>query len=232
MDTQIAILAGGLATRLGDLTRDKAKSMVEIQGRPFLEYQLEMLNRSDIINVVLCLGHAGEQIMNRFGNGREYESNIIYSFENKQLGTAGALKNAKDLLDDIFFTMYGDSYIFLDFAEVLSYFKSQNKMALMTVYKNFDQYGTSNTAIEGDLVKRYSKKEKTRDMVYIEYGVNILKKEVLGMVPDDRFYSLGDLFIQLIEMKELLAFEVKERFFEIGSLQGLREFEEYIGGAG
>lgn len=156
---------------------------------------------------------------------------IKYSLEDRPLGTAGALKKAEDLLDDIFFTMYGDSYLFLDFGLAMRYFESHNKLALMTVYKNYDRYDRSNTVVEGSLVKKFNKQEKTEDMVYIEYGANIFKKEVLKMIPDNQFYSLDNLFPHLIGMEELLAFEVKERFYEIGSLQGLKEFEEYIKGA-
>ena len=227
---QIAILAGGLATRLGNLTKGQSKSMVRILGKPFLEYQLELLRKGGIKNIVLCIGHMGEQIEKHFGNGRKYGVSIKYSLEDKLLGTAGALKKAKVLLNDTFFTMYGDSYLFLDFSAAMRYFNSQSKLALMTVYKNYDRYDRSNTVVEGNLVKKFSKQERTEDMVYIEYGANIFKKEALKMVPENQFYSLDDLFPRLIEMEELLALEVKERFYEVGSPQGLREFEEYMKG--
>jgi len=227
---QIAILAGGLATRLGNLARNKPKSMLKIQGKVFLEYQLEFLRRGGVGNIILCIGYMGEQIERHFGNGRKYGVNLSYSLEDKLLGTAGALKNAEALLNDTFFTLYGDSYLFLDFSSAMSYFESQNKLALMTVYKNYDHYDRSNTAVEGNLVKRFSKKERTEDMVYIEYGVNIFKKETLKMIPENQYYSLDELFPRLIEIEQLLAFEVKERFYEIGSPQGLKDFEEHIKG--
>ena len=227
---QIAILAGGLATRLGNLTRNQPKSMLKIRGETFLEHQLELLRRGGIKNIVLCIGHMGEQIEKHFGNGRKYGVSIKYSLEDKLLGTAGALKKAEVLLNDTFFTMYGDSYLFLDFSAAMRYFNSQSKLALMTVYKNYDRYDRSNTVVEGNLVKKFSKKERTEDMVYIEYGANIFKKEALKMVPENQFYSLDDLFPRLIEMEELLAFGVRERFYEVGSPQGLREFEEYMKG--
>ena len=228
MDMQVVILAGGLAMRLGDLTRNQPKSMVKVLGRPFLEYQLELLRKSGIKNIILCIGYMGEQIERHFGNGKRYGVNIKYSLEDRPLGTAGALKKAQALLDVVFFTMYGDSYLCLDFSLVMSHFQSQSKLALMTVYKNFDCYDRSNTVVEGNLVKKFNKKEKTEDMVYIEYGANIFKKEVLEMIPGNRFYSLDDLFPRLIDQKQLLAFEVKERFYEIGSLLGLTEFVELI----
>jgi len=225
---QIAILAGGMATRLGALTRDRPKSMVEIKGKPFLEYQLVHLREGGIKDIVLCLGYAGGQIQEYFGDGSEYGVNLEYSYEHNQLGTAGALKNAERLLDDTFFTIYGDSYLFLDFAEILSFFKSRNRLALMTVYRNDNRFDRSNTMIEGDTVTRYSKNGATEDMVYIDYGVNLFRKEVLEMIPANRFYALEDLFLRLIEKNELLAFEARDRFYEIGSVQGLRDFESYI----
>lgn len=216
--------------RLEDLTRNQPKSMVKALEKPFFEYQLALLKGGGIMDIVLCIGHMGEQIERHFGDGREYGVNIKYSVEDKLLGTAGALKKAEALLNDIFFTMYGDSYLFIDFPAAMRYFKSQNKLALMSVYKNCDQYDRSNTAVEGNLVKKFSKEERTEDIVYIEYGANIFRKEALKMIPENQFYSLDELFPRLIEMEELLAFEVKERFYEIGSRQGLKEFEEYIKG--
>ena len=226
---QVVILAGGLATRLRGLTRNRPKSMVEVLGKPFLEYQLDFLKKGGITNIVLCLGRLGQQIAEHFGDGSRYGVTINYCFEDTPLGTAGALKQAEHLLDNVFFTMYGDSYLFLDFDLTMSYFNSQNKLALMTVYKNYNRYDKSNTVIEGNLVKKFSKTERTDNMVYIEYGLNIFRKEVLKLIPENQFYSLDNLFPRLIEKGELFAFEVTERFYEIGSLQGLNEFEEFIG---
>jgi len=217
---------------LGDLAGDRPKSMVEIQGKPFLRYQLEGLRRGEIKNIVLCVGHMGEQIERYFGNGREYGINIKYSYEDSPLGTAGALKQAESLLDDTFFAIYGDSYLFLDFKCIMAYFTQHSKLALMTVYRNCDRYDLSNTSMEDNLVRRYGKQERSEDMVYIDYGANILRKDALGMVSEGRFYPLEDLFPRLIEREELLAYEVKERFYEIGSRQGLSDFKQYIEGAG
>ncbi len=226
---QVVILAGGLATRLRPLIREKPKSMVEVLGKPFLEYQLELLKGNGIRDVVLCIGHLGGQIVNHFGDGRKYGMNLKYSDEGKNLmGTAGALRNAESLLDDVFFTMYGDSYLILDFAAVMSYFQSQDKLAVMTVYKNYDRYGRSNTVVEGNMIKEFSNTEKTEGMIYAEYGVNVFKKEIIGMIPKNQHYSLDKLFPRLIEQEELLAFEVKERFYEVGTPQRLRECEEFI----
>ncbi len=226
---QVVILAGGLATRLRPITSSTPKSMVIVQGRPFLEYQLQFLRNNGIKDIVLCVGHLKEQIEFYFADGSQYGVNIKYSKEKGPLlGTAGALKNAFDLLDDIFFVMYGDSYLLLDFKEVWSYFHQFEKSGLMVVYKNNNRYDTSNVSLNGVIVKKYSKTEQDRDMVYIDYGASLLRKTALELIPDDEYYSLESLFSSLIAQKELLAFPVQQRFYEIGSKEGLAEFQDYI----
>jgi N-acetyl-alpha-D-muramate 1-phosphate uridylyltransferase len=228
---QVAILAGGLATRLGPLTKETPKSLINIRGKPFLQYQLEFLKKGGVEDVVLCIGHLGENIGKYFGDGREFGINIKYSYDgDKLLGTAGALKNAERLLEDGFIVMYGDSYLFLDFPAVVSFFRKFDKLGLMVVYKNTDRYDKSNVVIDGNLVREYNKKMGTKDMVYIDYGASILRKEALKLVPRSQPYSLEKLFSQLIDRKQLLAYEVGRRFYQIGSLEGLHEFERYISG--
>jgi N-acetyl-alpha-D-muramate 1-phosphate uridylyltransferase len=228
MDIQVVILAGGLATRLGELTKNRPKSLLEILGKPFLAYQLEVLRANGITDIVLCIGHLGTQIQDIFGDGSQYGVHIRYSLENKPLGTAGALKNAEPLLLKNFFVMYGDSYLFLDFPQVFSYFISRNKLGLDTVFRNNDSFDNSNIVFKNNLVTRYSKVEKTKDMVYIDYGAAVFNKLALHLIPENQTCSLEDLFIRLIRMKQLLAFEVHERFYEIGSPQGLKDFEVFI----
>ena len=230
MNIQVAILAGGLATRLGELTKHRPKPLVETLHKPFLAYQLELLRAKGITDVVLCIGHLGIQIRETFGDGSKYGVHLSYSIEDKPLGTAGALKNAESLLGNIFFVMYGDSYLFLDFQKVQSYFMSQNKLGLAAVYRNHDSYDKSNMVVNGNMVTKYSKTEKTKEMVYIDYGASIFRKEALELVPKNHAYSLEDLFIRLIKREQLLAFEVNDRFYEIGSPQGLRDFEEFAKG--
>lgn len=228
---QVAIIAGGLATRLGEITKKIPKSMIPIAGKPFLHYQIELLRKAGIYDIVLCIGHLGEQIESYFGDGSNYDVNIAYSYEKgKLLGTGGALKNAAGLLQDKFFTLYGDSYVNLDFSAVMSYFMSFNKLALMTIFKNYGRYDTSNIAIEGNLIRQYGSRNKNDNLVYIDYGVSLFRKKVLDLVPADSVYPMGDIFKQLIEREELLAFEVPQRFYQIGSPEGLRELTELIEG--
>jgi len=227
-DMQIAILAGGLATRLGELTKNEPKSLLKIQGKPFIEYQIKQIKKQGITNIVVCTGHLGEQIERYLGNGTRYGLNIRYSHEDSPLGTAGALKQAESVLDNNFITIYGDSYLFLDFGMIFSHFLARDKLALMTVYKNYDHHDKSNTSISGGLVTGYSKNGQAGDMVYIDYGAHMFRKQVLELIPGNRYYPLEDLFPVLISQEQLLAFEARERFYEIGSTQGIKDFSDYI----
>ena len=229
-DIQIAILAGGLATRLGKLTKKEPKSLLRIDGKPFIEYQVERIYKQGITNIIICAGHLGEQIEKYMGNGKKYGMNIRYSHEESPLGTAGALKKAGNLLDNEFITMYGDSYLFLDFSSMFDYFLEQDKLALMTVYKNNGHHEKSNTSISGDMVTGYSKNGRNDDMVYIDYGAHVLRKEVLELIPENRYFSLEELFPMLISKKQLLAFEARSRYYEVGSIKGIEGFTNYIRG--
>jgi NDP-sugar pyrophosphorylase family protein len=226
---QAAIIAGGLATRLGPLTRDLPKSLIAIHGKPFIEYQFDFLKKGGIKDIVLCLGYLGQKIEAHCGDGRRFGVSLHYSYEKEPLDTAGALKLAEPLLDDAFFTLYGDSYVFVDFRDMLTFIQKQGKLAVMAAYKNSDRYDKSNTAVSGGLVTRYSK-EGTDGLEYIDYGVNLFRKDVLDLVPVSRPYSLGTLFQDLISRGELAAYEVKERFYEIGCPDGLKECTAYLGG--
>ena len=227
---QIAILAGGLATRLGELVKSEPKSLLKIQGKPFIEYQIEQIEKQGITDIMVCTGHLGEQIERYLGNGTRYGLNIKYSHEDRPLGTAGALKKAVNLLDNEFITMYGDSYLFLDFNMIFAHFISRDRLALMTVYKNHDHHDKSNTSISGGLVTAYSKDDRTGDMVYIDYGAHMFRKQALELIPPDRYFPLEDLFPILISQEQLLSFEARDRFYEIGSPQGIQDFNEYVRG--
>ena len=227
---QIAILAGGKATRLYPTTKTISKSMIKICRKPFFTYQIELLKKNNINNIVMCVGTFSEQIVNYFGDGKKFGVSIKYSVEkpNNLLGTAGALKNAQEYLDDTFFVTYGDSYLPIDFSIISDTFKKSGKLALMTVYKNNNNFDTSNVAINANLVTIYNKSAKDKNLEYIDYGLLILKKQVLDIIPSHKFVNLDFLINKLIEKTELLAYEIKERFYEIGSIDGIKDFENYI----
>jgi N-acetyl-alpha-D-muramate 1-phosphate uridylyltransferase len=227
---QCVILAGGLATRMRPMTAGIAKSMIKIEGRPFLEYQLDWLREHQIKEIVLCIGHLGWQIRRYFGNGNNLGMNIRYSDEKDGLlGTGGALKNAEKLLADEFFLLYGDSYLPIDFGAVASYFRKFQKKSLMVVYENQDKFDKSNIEIEENLVKSYDKKNN-QGMLYIDAGVSVLRREVLKLAPSKQDFPLEGLYQMLIKEKEMLAYQAKQRFYQIGSFQGLEEFKNLVEG--
>jgi len=226
---QIAILCGGLATRLGKLAKNTPKSMIDIHGKPFLEYQINSIKKHDIKNIILCVGHLSEKIEQYFGNGSKFGVKIRYSYDgDKPLGPIGALKNAEPLLNDEFFIMYGDSYLSVDFQKVYKFFTKNNKPACMVVYKNQDKYDKSNLIIKNKLAVGYGKKDRNKDMIYIDYGTSILNKTTLDLVPKNKMFSTGDFFSKLIKRNEILAFEATERFYHIGNPESLEEFRRYI----
>ena len=229
----MVILAGGLGTRLRPLTSEVPKALIPIGGKPFLHHQIDLLKRRGIRDIVLCVGHLGDRVKDYFGDGRWLGVRIKYSEEESQLlGTAGAIKNAEPLLSDEFFLMYGDSYLMIDYREVMRYFRRFDRLGLMVVWRNVDRFERSNVMVEGNLVTAYNKDQKSPDMVYINYGLSVLRKEALAFIPAGRPFSQEDFYQILIDQGELLAFEVEQRFYEIGSPKGLEEFGMLIASGG
>ena len=119
MSLPVAILAGGLSTRLRPITENIPKALVDVAGKPFIARQLEYLRRQGITRVVLCLGHLGEQVEALVGDGAAFGLDVGYSWDGPRLlGTGGALKRALPLLGGQFFVFYGDSYLQIDFRAV------------------------------------------------------------------------------------------------------------------
>jgi len=225
---QIVVIAGGKGTRLYPLTKTKPKSLIEFNGRPFIEYQLELFRRNNISKVVLCLGQFAEKIMDLIKDSSKFDLSIEYSVENKNLlGTLGAIKNAHDLLDKNFFVIWGDSYLDVNYQKIANAFFNAKKFGLMTVYKNRNQLFTSNTSINDGLVINYDKK-KSSEFEYIDFGLSVFQKKVLDFFPSKRRLDLSDLNKKLISMEQLAAFEVKDGFYEIGSFKGIKDLGEYL----
>jgi len=225
---QIVILCGGEATRLYPLTKKVPKSMIKISRKPFLEHQIDLFKKNKIFDIILCTGFLGNQIEKYFGNGEKFGVNIKYSREKESLDTGGALKNAKKLLNDEFFIIYGDSYLLIDYQEIYDYFKKFDKLGLMTIYKNYGKLELSKIITKGNLIQKFDKKNSNQPgMIYTEFGLNIFKKDILDLV-QKRAFPISDYFKKLIEGGELLAFESPQRFYEIGCPEGLKETKNLI----
>jgi NDP-sugar pyrophosphorylase family protein len=228
-DWPVALLAGGLATRLRPLTEKIPKALVKVADEPFLAHQLRLLRVQGIRQIILCLGYLGEMIETQFGDGAAYGMDIEYSFDGPQLlGTGGALKRALPALGDRFFVIYGDSYLPTNYAKVAQAFLGCGKPAMMTVFKNRHRWDTSNVEFDGKEILRYDKTNRDKTMQYIDYGLNVFRSEVFINCPGDKPFDLAQFYPDLIIKKQLAGFEVKERFYEIGSSRGLAELDSLL----
>lgn len=225
----VAILAGGLATRLRPITEKIPKSLVPVAGRPFLAHQLEMLHTRGIRHAVLCIGYLGEMIQRDFGHGEKFGIKLDYSFDGpKLLGTGGALKRALPLLGDEFFVLYGDSYLPMEYAPIADFFHRSGKLGLMTVFRNEGKFDTSNVVFRDGEIKIYDKKNKLPEMHHIDYGLSLFKASVFDAYAADHVFDLAEVMGRLVRERQLAGFEVHERFYEIGSPAGLAELESLL----
>ena len=225
----VAILAGGLATRLRPLTERVPKVLLPVAGKPFLAHQLTLLRAQSVTRAVLCVGHLGEMIERDFGDGRDWGVDLAYSFDGPVLlGTGGALQKALPLLGERFFVLYGDSYLPIEFRPIVETFQRSGKLGLMTVFHNQNRFDTSNVWFGDGEIKIYEKKNRVPQMEHIDYGLSILSAAAFRDYPAGTAFDLAALMQRLVQQKQLAGFEVQERFYEIGSPAGLAELEALL----
>jgi NDP-sugar pyrophosphorylase family protein len=231
MTLPIAILAGGLATRLQPITETIPKVLVEVAGKPFAQHQLELLRRNGITRAIFCVGHLGEMVRDVLGDGNRFGMKIEYSFDGPKLqGTGGALRNALPLLGEEFLVVYGDTYLECDYTAVERTFLESGKTGLMTVFRNTGKWDHSNVVYRDGRIVNYDKQNRTPDMEYIDYGLGALRTEVFSFYPGDNFLDLEVVYRGLLARGELAGFEAPRRFYEIGSPEGLEETRNYLSG--
>jgi NDP-sugar pyrophosphorylase family protein len=206
---------------------------VNIHGRPFLEYQIDLLRKNGIRKVLLCIGHLGEQIKERFGTGRDFGVTIRYSEEGEDLlGTGGALKKAEPLLEERFLLLWGDSYLPLDYRKIWNAFLKAHRLGLMVVYKNSNERVPSNVVVRDGRIALYDKWKTHQDMLYIDNGLSVWSKDILGMIPFGKPFEIERLFQRLSERGEVAAYETEQRFYEVGSISGLGELKHILRDSG
>jgi NDP-sugar pyrophosphorylase family protein len=234
----VAILAGGLATRLGAVTQTIPKALLDIAGKPFVVHQLELLRAAGVRRVVLCVAHLAEQIEAVLGTGAAYGIDIAYSRDVVSAdgalsadggleGTGGALRRALPLLGDTFLCMYGDSYLRCDYAAIADAFVANGKLGLMTVYRNAGAYDASNVTFAAGRVVRYDKTDPAQ--THIDWGLGGFRAAAFAPYPTGKL-DLQRVYQDLLARDELLGYEVTERFYEIGSAAGLAETRELLKG--
>lgn len=226
----VAILAGGLATRMGDVAARTPKALLSVSGAPFIDHQLRMLSAQGIREVVLCTGHLGEQIEQHVGNGKQFGLTVQYSADGEtRLGTGGAIKKAVPLLGPQFFVLYGDSYLDISFRAVFALLKrSPGVGGVMSVYANRNRWVQSNVLCRHQRIVAYNKQNPTAEMEHIDYGLSLFEAEVFHDFPDSAPFDLGAVVSELIEKGRLAGYEAKNRFYEIGTPEGLEETSAFI----
>jgi MurNAc alpha-1-phosphate uridylyltransferase len=225
----VAVLSGGLATRLLPATGTVPKALLSVAGRPFLHWQLALLAQQGITQAVLCVGHLGEQIRTAVGDGTGFGLTVRYSCDGETLlGTGGALKQALPLLGTAFFVLYGDSYLPCSFAHVQSAYQASGAPALMTVFRNENRWDTSNVLFRDGTIVEYNKRSPRPDMAHVDFGLGVLSAQVLQEYPPGAVFDLGDVYHGLARRGALAGLEVRERFYEIGSAAGLAAAEHYL----
>jgi NDP-sugar pyrophosphorylase family protein len=225
----IAILAGGLATRLRPITETVPKALLEVAGEPFLAHQLRLLRRHGFERVVLLVGYLGEKIQEFAGDGRAFGLEVEYSFDGpKLLGTAGALGRALPMLGDAFAVIYGDSYLPCDYGTALAAFRDSGKLGLMTVYRNEGLWDSSNVEFTAGQILAYDKANRTPAMRHIDYGLGAFRRAAFDSVPAGQPYDLAAVYQGLLRRGELAAWESPERFYEIGSAEGIGDLGEFL----
>jgi NDP-sugar pyrophosphorylase family protein len=233
-ETQAVILAGGLGTRMRPITETIPKPMIAVAAKPFLQWQLELLGRAGLVRSLLLVSYLGEQIREYFGNGEKFGWNVEYSFEDSPMGTGGALKIAEEKLRDYFVLVNGDTYLEIDYREMVAQFLRSKCAALIAAYRlpgegseeNPASILPGNLAVNADGVVMDYRKRGPERLSFVDAGVIVMKKEVLADIAVGQKCSLEEeIYPRLIERGEMRAFVTDEAFYDMGSPAGLAALE-------
>ncbi len=229
MKLPVVILAGGLATRMYPETRTVPKSMLDIAGRPFIDWQLEWLHQQGHNRIVLCLGHLGTLVEQHVQSTAIKDMSIEFSHDGATpLGTGGALRQALPLLPEAFMVLYGDSYLPISLDAVTAAWHQVGCTCLMTIYPNHSTLDVSNVEYAPNGVFIYDKKAPHTRMQHIDYGLSILSKQAVQVHSPQGAFDLSDLYHDLVSSGQMAAHEVTQRFYEIGSPSGRAQTESYL----
>jgi NDP-sugar pyrophosphorylase family protein len=224
MSLPVAILAGGLATRLRPVTASLPKALVEVAGRPFAAHQADLLKAQGLSDVVWLVGYRADQIEAALGDGSRWGMRFTYVHDGPVLlGTGGAIRHALPHLGPAFFVMYGDSYLECDFGAVERAFRAAGTSALMTVFRNEGRFDTSNVEFAGGRILRYDKAAPTPAMQHIDWGLGVFAASAFEGYPAGQWFDLARVYQDRLAAGDLSGYEVTSRFYEIGSPEGLAE---------
>lgn len=223
----VAILAGGLGSRLKTLTKKKPKSLIKIDGEPFIIKQLKILQAQGFKKVVICLGHLSEQVKKEI-RSYNFDMNILFSFDGKDLlGTGGAIKKAFKKLSNPFVVIYGDVYFNLNFKKILYLFENFFfNDSLMIVHRNRRNYEKSNIQLLKKNKILYDKFNTNKKMKYIDHGISVFNKK--SFKKTKKKFDLSELQSKLSYKRKLYGYITKKQSYEIGSLKGIQNLKKNI----
>ncbi len=211
------------------------KALLPVAGRPFAHWQLTWLAAQGV-DVVFSIGHKGDLIRDYVGDGSRWGTSVRYVEERDALlGTGGAVRLAVDcgIVGERFFVLYGDSYLHVDLSAVDRRFCQESDAALMTVFRNNGRWDQSNVVFREGRVVEYSKGrvDFPHEMQFIDYGLSEFGCDAVERyIPQGVRYDLGAAFSRMSREGKLGGYEVNERFYEVGSPEGLRDLEAHLGG--
>jgi NDP-sugar pyrophosphorylase family protein len=225
----IAVLAGGLATRMRPLTEEVPKALLEVAGEPFVAHQLRLFAREGISDVKLLVGYCWEQIELFVGDGSRFGVTVDYIVDGPTLlGTGGAIRRALDRLGPEFLVTYCDSWLDAPYAGVVEAFHASGRPALMCVFRNENRWDASNVQFDDGVIRHYSKKFRQPEMHHIDWGLGMLKASTVAARPIGEPWDLAELYQELATSGRLAGYEMAHRFFEIGSFAGLAETDSQL----
>lgn len=232
---QAAILLGGKGERLKPFTDNTPKPMIKACGKPFLEYLVVFLKGNGIRKLLFLVGYLGDKIKAYFGDGSKWGVEIDYSFEEKFMGTGGALQLAKNKLENEFFLLFGDSYLPIDYKKIAYQYSRSKKMAMLAIYDNKEDTKVPFNLAVGKskkIITYYNKKEANfHGLNYCDAGVVVVSKEVLNLIGEKTPISFEEaIYPALIAKGELGYYIAENRFYDIGTFERLRDFKKYIVG--
>jgi dTDP-glucose pyrophosphorylase len=218
----VVIMAGGLGSRLGELTKDCPKPMLEISGKPLLQIILERLLDQGFSTFYFAVNFKAEVIENYFEDGSSFGCTIKYLKENIRLGTAGSLSLLPRDSSKSFLVMNGDLLTNIDFRNLVSFHDSSQDLLTVGVRKYDFQVPYGVVSIEDNLVSKLS--EKPLQSFFVNAGVYIVNSSLLDLVPQDQYFDMTTLINDLVQNKKIVkCFPIIENWIDIGHIDDLNE---------
>jgi len=218
------VLCGGKGTRVSKFTKQIPKCLIDINGKPFLYYQLKFLKKNNINNVVISVGYLAKKVREYIKNNIDFINIKIKDDGKKLLGTGGAILKSTNLLKTNFFVIYGDSYLNFKLKKLV---KKKN-LVTMAIFKNNNKYDKSNIELNNSEKIFYYKNKDNKKLQFIDYGASYVNKQIFKGIKKNVKFDLSDLFEEISKKNMLSGYKVRKRFYEIGSYSGIKDFKNYL----